>query len=308
MHFTGFLAAETPDQVRSTLNHLGFFHGPFDGDSSRHVDDLMRLGPDDPEFQSAVMGYQEFHGLHPDGIFGDVTKRHVLHERCCNMPDVSPSVGSDEESVRVNASRPWPKSCRTKINVAARIGDRVRGLSRDFIERSIHEALDDWESVCGVKFQRDDSLWGTGRENIRILDASLSGSTLGLAHLSTGRCSFVHMCRMDRRNWRSENLWSEVLPHELGHNLGLYHGSARSLMGPTANGSTREPQREDIERVQALYGPSLKQDPPGGDSPNPPAPGGVLWRLVESSDRRIVFESESVPRGGDEPGGMDVDF
>ena len=87
--------------------------------------------------------------------------------------------------------------------------------------------------------------------------------------------------------------------HEIGHSLGLEHTNVRgAIMFPSYEGYRPELDlaRDDIERIQALYGPPPGYQGGGGPLPSEPewTPSGERGRGItgEGGERRGREEKE----------------
>jgi hypothetical protein len=157
-------------------------------------------------------------------------------------------------------------------------------------------ALSTWSAVCGMRFRRVDPSESpdvpisTARGTRNGFDGP--GGVLAYAYLPGSS----HWSAPSPMWFDLEERWSgspaesiergairyvAVCAHEFGHTLGLSHGSTGALMQPLYAPNLDRPQREDIRRIQSLYGPPL---PTSADST--PATGAE--RLAEI--RRLAAE------------------
>jgi hypothetical protein len=296
----GGLPCDTwPDQ-RRTLIHLGHWqqaNGP--RPEGMGADEIGRIDKDSEYARRAIAHWQEWEGIDADGVFGDIS-HSTMRQRFCGMPDFAPNY-DNEEAVRINGTRPFPAPCRTPLRVRYRIPN-LPGMDGTSSRAAMAAAMADVGANCGLQLAFSDAA-----SNIDVTLAPFSSGTLAMAMLCTGSCNRVHTLRMDssNRSWRAQ-LAQAVFVHELGHNLGYYHTRTRGqIMYPSTNGSPHTLQEEDVERLQAWYGPPGTPQPPRPSPPNPPPPPvGKLDVTIGDTVYRGVDSVSVVPhRGGTGTGG-----
>lgn len=209
------------------------------------------------------------------------------------------------EPIVVNSNDPRPLVCQVPDhsgNFTPRWGKReltwaittaIPALARVQAELTAL-AFGYWTAVCGIKTRQVDATEapdvpiGTARGSRNGFDGP--GGVLAYAYLPGSS----HWTAPSPMWFDLEERWSGVNPpergailyvavcaHEFGHTLGLSHGANGSLMQPLYSPTLDRPQREDIRRVQSLYGPP---DPKTADS----TPSTGAERLAEI--RRLAAE------------------
>lgn len=229
-----------------------------------------------------VRNFQHFAQLEVDGEMGPKTLS-VMRIPRCQMPDMDN--GRPFELARTSGK--WGlKTLRYYIG----------GYDDMTIEQWAEEvkfAFDAWSNVCDLKFERVDSAsqanikmyMGTGRRD----NFDGSGGTLAWMYLVPGNNyrgsvtgKFDSGERWITRTASNGIILAAVACHEIGHALGLYHSDVKgALMAPFYSSRIWVPQqRDDITRIQGLYGkpdttptPGPKPEPPKPDpKPEPPTP------------------------------------
>lgn len=204
----------------------------------------------------SVQDYQEWHGLTPDGEIGPVTKRSLDEIRICGHPD----------KMAMSNVRPWRKR-----NLRWSYVGNLGSIDRDSFMGAAEEAFGYWSAVCGLTFEFGNN------PDIELDTGKIDGpfSVLAYSGLPNGSDSRIGQKYDSDEPWiiasnppRHKIDLVAVICHEVGHALGLVHipqSSELALMNPTYRAGLRTPQRQDIEKIQAFYGPSKAEPKPPDD-------------------------------------------
>ena len=147
-----------------------------------------------------------------------------------------------------------------KMDIKYAIHGRDGDLDKEVWDRQFNLAFKSWERVTPIKFTQVDTI---DEHDIHITtggyeDDSRFGSLGGIlawAQLPRGsKFNGTLITKFDiAEEWTLHKLLA-VASHEVGHLLGLRHSAnKRALMYPYI-GNICEPQSEDIQRIQELYG------------------------------------------------------
>ncbi|XP_059122630.1 interstitial collagenase A-like [Peromyscus eremicus] len=226
---------------------------------------------------------QQLFGLKVTGKSDPETLRAMGKPRC-GVSDVTPY------SITYNNPR-W-----TKTHLTYSILNYTPYLPRAVVEESIEKAFQVWSDVTPLTFSRVFEEEGDivlafyrgdhGDNN------PFDGPFYGLAHAFQPGPRIggdVHFDLDDRWTDTSENFnLFYVTAHELGHSLGLTHSyDIGALMFPSYTWYTEDfvLNQDDINRIQALYGPS----------PNPIQPTGATTPKL--CDPNLSFDAITTFRG-----------
>jgi matrix metalloproteinase-14 (membrane-inserted) len=152
-------------------------------------------------------------------------------------------------------------------------GRDTEHISKDAWDEQFHLAFNDWSKHCNLEFTRSTNL----KTADIILDVSNEpeesfgtvGEVLAWAQLPpTHNWKGILLSKYDMSETWVEKLEGKfdfevslrtVACHEIGHLLGLHHSDVESaLMFPYYNPQLFEPQKDDIDRIQNLYGKNRK--------------------------------------------------
>ncbi|GAB1608100.1 hypothetical protein Ahia01_001094200 [Argonauta hians] len=209
---------------------------------SREVSDIP---PSPAILANAIRQFQDFNGLEVTGIADEATLAKMRGPRC-GFPDI---VGTEIED-----PSPWTKRDLTwKVLKFSK-----KPMSQYYQNSAIKRGLEKWSKVSGLKFTP-----GGDNSDLKIEfakryhgdDFPFDGPGDILAHAFYPEDGRVHFD--DDEDWHKNSPDLEtVAAHEFGHSLGLKHSKDRTaLMSPYYNGGhVRDLQRDDIERIQKLYG------------------------------------------------------
>lgn len=230
----------------------------------------LKSGKTNKAIKLAWKMFQKAYGLKPDGDPGRITLR-AMQERMTNAVCGCPDVMAEQARVCK-----WPMNLMPLTYHLRTVPDILSMADwRDIFKDHLDEA---WSDVCGVTFQYVDNV----REaNIVVISKRFDGPSgiLADAQLPCGNQQQLTM-RLDSAEKWSKNgrnrrlLAGNVVSHEGGHNLGLYHIENRrgvALLNAMYNSQIGLPQPLDIEQVVQRYGsPKSKPTP----EPTPlPIPG-----------------------------------
>ncbi len=152
----------------------------------------------------------------------------------------------------------------------------IPALGRKRQEELTAASFEDWAQTCDLRFAKEsapldaDIRLTTGRGSRQSLDGA--GGTLAYAWLpgsADWRGPSSQVYDLDER-WVAELdqqggiVYRPVNCHESGHTLGLSHGPRGSLMQATYDPRLFSPQRDEIDKMVALYGPPSKTRTPSG--------------------------------------------
>ena len=226
------------------------------------------------EVHDGLVKLQGLAGLITDGELGPKTLR-VMNTPRCACPDYYNDGHDFEVASMETLSNKWGRK-----NLSYFIEKRDNDLSAQEWDEAIEKAFTQWSDVAGLKFTRSNSRSnanfimsiGAGRRD----QFDGPGGTLAWAQLPPGN-SFNGqlLCRFDEaetwvlnRNQRGV-LLVNVACHEIGHLLGLRHSNVQTaLMAPFYSPGVTKPQlKDDVTRIQRLYG-----RPTGGGDVDPPEP------------------------------------
>jgi hypothetical protein len=244
----------------------------------------------DEVLRTALLAYQNYHGLDLDGWAGPVTERSLLAPRFCALPDVMP--------LQQNLCK-WPGK---NPEIAWCLAGHPPGMDEQAVKDTFMWVFASWAKVCAIRptFTTDQ-----GEANVLINFGPIdrAGGTLAWSELPCG--SNPRFCKQlfdSGEPWvfsakppRFQMDLGATGAHEVGHVLGLPHLQQGNLLQPMYQEGLREPQAGDIQEVQARYGP------PSAEAPNPlPTPGKT--KIIIEIDGKVlggeVAGYRLVPLGG----------
>lgn len=233
------------------------------------------------ELIAAVIAYQKFHGLTPDGIVGRQTARSFELPRYCAADRLQLNVGG-----RVCR---WPQPIVKWTCIA-----RLVGWQHDQISGVIAAQFARIEAVCGLRFQQIDN---PSQANILWTGAVIDGAGKVLADMQLP-CGAFERSQCVGRIDQSERYVSSANPnpgqqdldrvvlHEGLHGVGLPHRENRganeppTLMDPFVS-EVRELGAWEVEYLRRLYpgagkagggNETEKPSQPEAPKPEPPSP------------------------------------
>lgn len=242
------------------------------------------------QIQAALLGFQAFHGLNPDGWAGPQTERAMGALRICSMPDVM-AVGEGLAK--------WPSpDIRWWLDEAS---FRSVQISADLIGEAFAWAWSQWAAVCNVNPSRTAN---QNQAHVRIRFAPIDGAskTLAWSELANNTNTAKQQQYDSAETWvysatpqRFQIDLGRVGCHEIGHVLGIGHIASGNLLQPTYDTNIRSPQAGDIREAQARYGP------PKGNPPPPPPPAGETFTVTLTGTGKLAalaatgFKVERLP-------------
>lgn len=267
--------------VRRFLSYLRYY-GYFDGVLELTIGDVV----------DAILKFQEVAGLTKDGELGPKTLKAMSWPRC-GCKDFGEALNVEKSS--------WGKK-----NLTFYIDRRDNDLSAKDWDWAIEKSFSQWSDVADLKFSRvtrsNDANFiitiGSGRaDGFDGPSGTLAWAQLPPRNNYTGQL----VSKADAsETWiidTSKNgiLLVNVMTHEIGHLLGLQHSKVDSaLMAPFYKRSIDKPQqRDDISRIQAIYGkPKVDPVPP---DPNPdPDPDPDIPTPTPGSDHITIIVKGSI--------------
>lgn len=220
------------------------------------------------DVKEAVSKYQTFFGLPISGVLDDVTVAQLRKPRC-GVRDLEPGEDVQKRVADYCTTTAWDHTGITYFFETG-TGD-LSGTTEWDICR---QAMDVWRSVTPLTFTEVADAtnadirvaWRTGDHG----DGSpFDGEGNVLAHAFypppspqpiAGDLHFDGNEEWDTEDggfwwWKRRDLMT-VAVHELGHSLGLCHSTvADACMWPSYEGERRVLHQDDIDGIQALYGP-----------------------------------------------------
>ena len=215
----------------------------------------------------SLEAYQKFFGLMESGAL-DLPTEEVLTARRCGVRD----------NLAVIAEAKWQKKV-----ISYHTEKHLPGMPHAEQDNAVDAALASWAEHCDLKFQRvlsiarADVIFSTGHGRADGFDGP--SGILAWMQLGTNNDNPILGCFDDQEPWSlspgQDVYFPAVVAHEFGHALNLVHDrDPNALMYAIYHKHISKPQRPDIARVQALYGP-----PP---TPTPtPVPGGFMREIVD---------------------------
>jgi hypothetical protein len=219
----------------------------------------------DEVMERAVVLYQGFNGLKPDGVVGPKTISRMRQVRCGNPDVVRPNDNLDEFAVQ--GSRWLTNDLRYCFDNSG------KDLSAQDVRIAMSGALERWSLVSPLRFTEVDADaeadihigWHTADHGDGSpFDNGGAANRNVLAHCffpPPGGGEFAGDCHFDEfENWTVDTPptgidLATVALHELGHGLGLRHSSVPSaVMFASYDGARRELTRDDIDGIRAIYG------------------------------------------------------
>ncbi|MCJ8742229.1 hypothetical protein PDJAM_G00079650 [Pangasius djambal] len=234
---------------------------------------------------------QQFFGLKVTGTL-DADTLEMMKMPRCGVPDVA-----------AYTKEPLPLAW-AKTKLTYRIENYTPDMSEAEVDDSLERALQVWARVTPLRFTRIYS----GVADIMISfvggdrgDGSpFDGPNGFLAHAffpSPGIGGDAHFDEDETFTFKSSRGYNLFLvaAHEFGHSLGLDHSNVPgALMYPTytyTNPDTFVLPRDDVNRIQALYGSNPKK-PVDPDKPEPTPPV-----TPDACDPNLVLDAATTLRG-----------
>lgn len=260
------LSENDTSKVQAYLQHYGYLKGNFLTVANSAEQSIT-------SFADALKKLQAVAGLEPTGQVDEATKALMGRPRCGCL-DVQ----------RLNAAEArWRKKSLTY-----KVEAYVNGLSQADQDAILELAWKQWMDVADIKITRvvsaspADITISVGRGASSNFDGP--SGTLAWAYLPSGNDSPLLM-RFDLdEKWVKDNpnagiLMLNVAAHEFGHLLGLDHSQvSTALMAPYYSPQISKPQtRDDVQRIQSLYGvATTTPSPPVSPPTTPTNPGKKL--------------------------------
>lgn len=240
------------------------------------------ITPDD--FFHATKQFQENFGLDVDSEFGPKTFR-AMHSLRCGVSD----------TLKINSQEAkWRKKELTYF-----VESYDSDLTKARYDEIVQQAFDQWCEVADLKITRGrsaascDILIGTGSGRQDDFDGP--SGVLAWCELPNGTDRQI-ICKVDlAETWvdsptKRGIMLLNVLCHEFGHGLGLDHSRIQTaLMAPYyAVGIDKPQQKDDITRIQSLYGAPVNAPTPADPAPTPTPTGDTIVTITGKVDKLQV--------------------
>lgn len=239
------------------------------------------------EFIDALLRFQEFNGLLPDGDIGDKTLRVMFRPSMgrCALPDIMPA--------RTNLCA-WNNP---NVGICPRL--ILSQLTPEQVLQAFQAVCDAWNSVCGINLvvtrnAAQAAIIADSGQGARDNFDGPSG-TLAWSQLPCSGSDVRLQQKYDiDENWNVRFL-TIVAMHEVGHAIGLDHLSAGNLMQPTYDDRIDFPQAGDIKAVVDRYGPPTAVKPVPQPVPTPtPIPRSDDEIVSALLGKRVTARIESI--------------
>lgn len=203
-----------------------------------------------------VKNFQDNIGIEVDGVIGEQTLRAMEYPRCGI---------SDALSIILELSQ-W----KNKKKLLYKFESYLSLLSKSKQEEMFFNAVNSWQTVCGISFD----ITRTGYPDIIINASALrreefgrSGGVLAWCELPQGDDRQLNLKVDDSEIWTDDYskpgiYYEAVVCHEMGHGIGLGHlQQPKQLMNPFYNPLLSKPQQFDIKEAFDRYGSSVTISP-----------------------------------------------
>uniref|UniRef100_A0A2I3G1M6 Matrix metallopeptidase 8 n=1 Tax=Nomascus leucogenys TaxID=61853 RepID=A0A2I3G1M6_NOMLE len=205
--------------------------------------------------------------------------------------------------LHVHISKAFPVSSKeknTKIVQVNELSVRIRNytpqLSKADVERAIEKAFKVWSDASPLTFTRISQ--GEADINIAFFQRDHGDNS----PFDGPNGILAHAFRQGDAHFDAEETWTKtstnynlflVAAHEFGHSLGLAHSSdPGALMYPNyafRETSTYSLPQDDIDGIQAIYGPSSNPIQPTGPSTPKPCDPSLTFDAITTLRGEILF-------------------
>ncbi|XP_051011709.1 interstitial collagenase A-like [Acomys russatus] len=258
---------------------------------------------------------EDYYGLDKDTAVNNTSVKELMAEKLKHMQQLfglKVTGKSDPETLRVMRSprcgvsdvAPYAMTYNyprwTKTHLTYSISNYPPYLSRATVEDAFERAFRIWSDVTPLTFSRvfeeeGDIVLAFYRGH-HDDNNPFDGPNYGLAHTfqpGPGIGGDIHFDLDDRWTDTNDNFnLFYVTAHEVGHALGLTHSyDVGALMFPSYTWYTEDfvLNQDDINRIQALYGPSPNPiQPTGATTPNP-CDGSLTFDAITTFRGEVMF-------------------
>ena len=261
------------------------------------------FGVFDAQTKLALKGFQQFHGLNPDGELNQETVEQMGKKRC----DVADFATQEQVDAFLAQGNKWDRT-----NLTYGFQEFTPDLSPQQVRDAIAAALNLWSHVTPLTFTEIPL-----SSNPDFIIRFVAGDH-GDGHPFDGVYGTLAHAFYPPPNWGDiagdahfdeAETWTVNLPtptgacdlitiaaHEFGHSLGLAHSSVQgALMFPEYSGPHRYLHQDDIDGIRSIYGAGMSDwESLGGQFASSPSAcsltAGRLDVFVQGADNTLMHK------------------